>query len=148
MEFFESPYVGWENDPNIEDGSGENLVVLSYPHRVNSVIRGYYDLSGFPLQAGDELVLKVGHKFPDSEFPFDSDGLVFQVAFLPIGSEFAVPLAGIKDFYDGKTNRETYPIPESFYGRGGTFILEVYSGAELRFDWAAWMDAALVGLPR
>ncbi len=148
VDFLEAPYIGWQNDPKLEDGSRENLVVLSYPDRANSLLRGYYDLTTLPLQAGDELVLKVGHKFPDSEFPFDDDGLVFQVYFLEVGSEFAVSLFDIKDFYDGTTYENTIPIPRTLYGRSGQFIFEVYSGAELRFDWAAWMDAALVGLPR
>ena len=144
----EEPYIGWQNDPKLEDGSREDLVVLSYPDRANSILRGYYDLTTLPLLAGDELVLKVGHKFPDSEFPFDDDGLVFQVFFLETGSEFAIPLFDIKDFYDGTTYETTIPIPQTLYGRSGQFIFEVYSGAELRFDWAVWMDAALVGLPR
>lgn len=147
-EFLEIPYIGWESAPRLEYLSREELVVLSYPHKANSIVRGTYDLPGIVLQAGDEFVLKVGHKFPDSEFPFDEDGLVFQVYFLEFGSEFAVPLFDITDFYDGKVYENIIPIPRTLYGGSGRFIFEVYSGKELRFDWAVWMDAALIGQPR
>jgi len=145
---FNTGYVGWEREPNLEDGSEERLVLLSYPAGESSRVSGYYDLSDITLQPGDELVLRIGHRFPDGEFPFDEDGLTFQVIFYIPDEDFNYLLVDERDFYDGKVLDLTIPITDKLAGFRGWFVLQVLSGSDQFYDWAAWMDAALVGVPR
>lgn len=138
-------YVGWERLPRLEDTTIEDdLVLLTYPS--GSKIQGSYDLSKTVLQVGDELVLHVGHKYPDGEFPVSPFVVTFRVYYLTNDETFL--LAEIEDKYDGKTQEMKFEISEKLYGTGGTFILEADSQGDPFFDWGAWMYAALEGLPR
>lgn len=138
-------YVGWERLPRLEDTSIEDdLVLLTYPS--GSKIQGSYDLSNTILQAGDELVLHVGHKYPDGEFPISPFVVTFRVYYLANDESFL--LAEIEDRYDGKTQEMKFEISEKLYGTSGTFILEADSQGDPFFDWGAWMYAALEGLSR
>lgn len=138
-------YVGWERLPRLEDTSIEDdLVLLTYPS--GSKIQGSYDLSNIVLQAGDELVLHVGHKYPDGEFPISPFVVTFRVYYLSNDESFL--LAEIEDKYDGKTQEMKFEISEKLYGSSGIFILEADSQGDPFFDWGAWMYAALEGLPR
>jgi hypothetical protein len=138
-------YVGWERLPRLEDTSIEDdLVLLTYPS--GSKIQGSYDLSNTVLQAGDELVLHVGHKYPDGEFPISPFVVTFRVYYLV--NDQSVLLAEIEDKYDGKTQEMKFEISEKLYGTSGIFILEADSQGDPFFDWGAWMYAALEGLPR
>jgi len=141
-------YVGWEREPVLEDGSEERQILLSYSAGKISAVSGTYDLSGIEIQPGDELVLRVGHRFPDGEFPFDEDGLVFQVIFSIPDQEFNYLIVSERDFYDGKVLDLAVPMPDNLAGLSGSFVLQVLSGSDPFYDWAVWMDAALVGIPR
>lgn len=138
-------YVGWERLPRLEDTSiKDDLVLLTYPS--GSKIQGSYDLSKIVLQAGDELVLHVGHKYPDGEFPISPFVVTFRVYYLTNDESFL--LAEIEDKYDGKTQEMKFEISEELYGTNGIIILEADSQGDPFFDWGAWMYAALEGLPR
>lgn len=138
-------YVGWERVPRLEDTSIEDdLVLLTYPS--GSKIQGYYYLENVVLQAGDELVLHVGHKYPDGEFPISPFVVTFRVYYLTNDESFL--LAEIEDRYDGKTQEMQIEISEKLYGTSGTFILEADSQGDPFFDWGAWINATLEGLPR
>lgn len=144
----EEPYVGWEKAPRLEDPSKDSLALLAYPEAANSRLRGTYVLRDITLRDGDVLKLKVGHRFPDSEFPSDSDGLIFVVSFYDTSPENIIYITEIRDYYDGNTHEQTIPIPEELYGRQGWFVLDVYAGKLLFYDWAVWIDAVLMGTPR
>ncbi|MBN8582366.1 MAG: ATP-binding protein [Anaerolineae bacterium] len=144
----EEPYVGWEKAPRLEDASKDSLALLAYPRPSNSRLRGTYDLSNIILRDGDVLKLKVGHRFPDSEFPSDFDGLIFVVSFYDTSPDKIIYITEIRDYYDGTTNELTFPIPEGLYGRQGWFLLDVYTNEVLSYDWAVWIDAVLMGTPR
>jgi hypothetical protein len=147
MKLNETAYVGWLTKPVIEDRSLENLVVASFPERGNSLVRGSY-LLPFPLQAGDVFVARVGHINPYKVIPFDNDGLTYRIYFLDFATEQLVLLGEQQDFMDGKTHDWRIRISDKLVGLRGRFILEVDPGAELRFDFGAWLDAYLEGVPR
>lgn len=138
-------YVGWERVPRLEDTSiQDDLVLLTYPS--GAKIQGYYYLENIVLQAGDELVLHVGHKYPDGEFPISPFVITFRVTYLTNDESFL--LAEIEDKYDGKTHEMKVEIPENLYGTYGAFVLEVDSQGDPFFDWGAWLNATIEGLAR
>ena len=140
--------MGWEKVPRLEDASKDSLALLAYSRPANSRLRGTYDLTNITLRDGDVLKLKVGHRFPDSEFPSDFDGLIFVVSFYDTSPDNIIYITEIRDYYDGITNELTFPIPESLYGRQGWFLLDVYANEVLSYDWAVWIDAVLMGTRR
>ncbi|MBI3167338.1 MAG: hypothetical protein HYZ22_02585 [Chloroflexi bacterium] len=147
MKLFETSYVGWLITPPVEDRSRENLVLIAYPHRENSRVTGTFGLP-FPLHKDDVFVARVGHINTNKEIPFDSDGLVYRVYYYESEIEKAVLLGEMQDFMDGKTYDWEIPIPDHLDGVIIRFILEVDSGKSASFDYAAWLDASLVGMPR
>lgn len=149
MDGYDSAYAGWEKTLELEDDSVENLVVLAFPNPQDTpgYINGYYDLRHIPLQKGDVFRARVGHIYPDSFLPSPLYDVTFQVYVLD-DSEKEYLLAEVVDYLDGKAVEFEIPIPEELFGRGGIFILKVYSGPDGEYDWSAWLDAVLIGLPR
>lgn len=150
MDGYPSAYVGWERNPELEDQSKESLVVLAFPNPkyAPSYINGYYDLRTITLQKGDVFRARVGYIYPYESLP---SALIYDVKFEVYFSddlEFPVLLGEVSDFLDGKTQELNIPIPPDLYGRRGFFILKVFSGDNGAFDWSAWLDAVLIGLPR
>lgn len=144
---FYAPYIGLAKSPKLEDGSSDELALLTYPHESEAALSGSYDLTWLVLQEGDEFVAHVGHVFPSGEFPTTPESVEFMVTFYEFDSS-PVVIASQEDFYDGKTHTIRFPITSKLAGKSGVFVLEVYSLEGSFSDWAVWIDAELRGLPR
>lgn len=145
----ETPYVGWQTFPIMEDASkNDELVLLTYPYYGGNRIRGTYKFFELPLQAGDRFVAKVGYKSLPSEIQVNTFYLTYSLYFYEKDPASRILLGDLVEFYDGKPQDWIIPIPKTLIGRRGFFVLEVTSLNNHRYDWAVWMDAAIMGLPR
>jgi hypothetical protein len=145
----ETPYVGWETFPLMEDASkADDLVLLTYPYYGGNRIRGTYNYFEMPLQAGDRFVAKVGYKLLPSEIKVNTFYVTYSLYFYEKDPTSRILLGDLVEFYDGKLQDWSIPIPKTLFGRRGFFVLEVTSINNDRYDWAVWMDAVIMGLPR
>lgn len=145
----ETPYVGWETFPLMEDASkADDLVLLTYPYYGGNRIRGTYNYFEIPLQAGDRFVAKVGYKLLPSEIKVNTFYVTYSLYFYEKDPASRILLGDLVEFYDGKPQDWIIPIPKTLIGKRGFFVLEVTSINNDRYDWAVWMDAVIMGLPR
>ena len=144
----ESPYVGWQEFPIMEEDIKDDLALLAYPYYSYSEVRGTYNLNEFPLRSGDRFVARVGYKSLPSEIDFGSYSATYSILFYEKDPASAVMLGDLVDVYDGKVHDWIVQIPKELNGKRGFFILKVNSLNDTRYDWTVWLDATLVGLPR
>lgn len=147
MKEFDLPFVGWLETPNVEDLSNENLVLAMYMFDGGSTTRGIFNVP-FELRRGDEFVARVGHINTGELIPSDKDGVRFRLYYFVDSLGNAVLLDEIADFMDGKTREWRVPIPVELADVRVRIVLEVDAAANALFDYAAWLDAVLVGSPR
>jgi len=144
----ESPYVGWQEFPVMEESIEDDLVLLAYPYYSDREVRGTYNLNEFPLRSGDRFIARVGYKLLPNEIDFNSYYVTYSISFYEKDPASAVVLGELVDVYDGEVQDWIIQIPKELNGKRGFFILKVNSLNDTRYDWTIWMDAALVGLPR
>ncbi len=144
----ESPYVGWQEFPIMEEDIKDDLALLAYPYYSYSEVRGTYNLNEFPLRSGDRFVARVGYKSLPGEINFGSYSATYSIFFYEKDPASAVMLGELVDVYDGKVHDWIVQIPKELNGKRGFFILKVNSLNDTRYDWTVWLDATLVGLPR
>ena len=145
---FYGAYVGLAKSPKLEDGSSDKTALLNYPHDSLARLSGTYDLTWLPLQEGDVFSARVGHVFPYGELPTSPFSVEFVVKFYENDSSEFIVIASQEDFYDGITHEIDVRISSKLAGKSGWFVLEVYSLDDSFSDWAVWVDAVLIGLPR
>jgi hypothetical protein len=144
----ESSYVGLQKYPLLEDDSTrDDLVLLTYPY-YGSRVRGTYNVFEIPLQAGDRFVAQVGYKMLPAEATINSYYVTYSVYFYEKDPASRVLLGELVDLYDGKVQDWIIPIPKTMIGKRGFFVLEVSTTSYDRYDWAIWINASLMGLPR
>lgn len=144
----ESPYVGWQEFPILEESIKDELALLSYPYYSYSEVRGTYNLNEFALRSGDRFVARVGYKLLPSEIGFASYSVTYSVSFYEKDPSSAVVLSDLVDVYNGNVHDWIVQIPKELHGKRGFFILKINSLNDTRYDWTVWVDAALIGLPR
>ena len=144
----ESPYVGWQEIPLMEEALKDELALLTYPYYSRSEVRGTYNLNEIPLRVGDRIIAKVGYKLLPDDIKLNSYYATYSILFYEKDPEAAIVLGELVDFYDGKVTDWTIQIPKDLNGKRGFFIFKVSAISDTRYDWIVWMDAALVGFPR
>jgi hypothetical protein len=144
----ESSHVGVQEFPLLEDNSKrDDLVLVTYPY-YGSLVRGTYSVFETRLQSGDRFVAQVGYKKLPAEVEINSIYVTYSVYFYEKDPASRVLIGELVDFYDGKVQEWIVPIPKTLVGKRGFFVLEASTISYDRYDWAVWIDAALVGLPR
>jgi len=143
------PFVGWQAKINLEDSSTEDLALAMYMSS-GTRARGVFNVP-FALRRGDEFVAKVGHLNPTEIGPgdiSDKDGVTYRLYYFEKDIGQAVLLGEIRDYMDGKTHEWRIAIPSHLDGVRVRFMLEVDSNLFFNYDYAAWLDAILIGSPR
>jgi hypothetical protein len=144
----ESAYAGLQKFPLLEDDSvKDDLVLLTFPY-YGSRVRGTYNVYEIPLRAGDRFVAQVGYKTLPAEATISSYYVTYSVYFYEKDPASPLLLGELVDLYDGKVKDWIIPIPKNLVGKRGFFVLEVSTTSFDRYDWAVWIDASLMGLPR
>ena len=146
---YEKSYAGWEYKTGLEDGSIDPLIVDAFPYPDGYKVRGTYDLSYLIIQPGDRFEARVGFKdvaFQGFIIPAP-DGVTFQLYFYEKDSSDAILLAELEDWSNQKLHDWLVPL-KKIVGRSGRFVLVVDSGDNANYDWAVWINAVLIGLPR